>query len=139
MDIPSMTHLTSVKVTQLDPYVFLAVLGKRVIHPGGRRSSEELFRRADFRSDQQVLDVGCGVGTSAIAIARQFGAKVTAVDISPIMLSRAHSNVQRTRLSGQVAVRYGDILALDLPDNAFNRVMAEAVTMFVDRPQVARS
>ena len=138
MDILSVTHLTSVEVTQLDPYAFLAVLGKRVIHPGGRRSSEELFRRADFQRDQQVLDVGCGVGTSAITIARQFGGSVTAVDISPIMLSRARSNVQRTGLAGQVAVRYGDILALDFPDNTFDRVIAEAVTMFVDRPRAVR-
>jgi hypothetical protein len=35
MDIPSTTYLTSAEVAQLDPYVFLAVLGKRVIHPGG--------------------------------------------------------------------------------------------------------
>jgi 2-polyprenyl-3-methyl-5-hydroxy-6-metoxy-1,4-benzoquinol methylase len=88
MDIPSTTHLKSTEVAELDPYVFLAVLGKRVIHPGGRRSSKELFRRADFRSDQQVLDVGCGVGTSAIAIARQFGAKVTAVLSTDISSSR---------------------------------------------------
>jgi SAM-dependent methyltransferase len=138
MDIPSITHLTSAEVIQLDPYAFLAILGKRVIHPGGRHSSEELFRRADFRSDQQVLDVGCGVGTSAIVIARRFGAKVTAVDISPIMLSRARSNVRRTGLAGHVAVRHGDILALDFPDNTFDRVIAEAVTMFVDRPHAAR-
>jgi SAM-dependent methyltransferase len=93
MDILSVTHLTSVEVTQLDPYAFLAVLGKRLIHPGGRRSSEELFRRAD---------------------------------------------VQRTGLAGQVAVRSGDILALDFPDNIFDRVIAEAVTMFVDRPRAVR-
>ena len=138
MESPSITHLTATQVAQLDPYAFLALLGKRVIHPGGRRSSEELFRRADFRPDQQVLDVGCGVGTSAIAIARRFGAKVTAVDISPIMLTRAHSNVQRAGLAGQVSVTYGDILALDFPDNRFDRVVAEAVTMFVDRPRAVR-
>jgi len=138
MALSSMTHLTSAEVAALDSYAFLAVLGKRVIHPGGRRSSEELFRRADFQPDQQVLDVGCGVGTSAIAIARRFGAKVTAVDISPIMLTRASSNVRRTGLAGQVAVTYGDILALDFPDNRFDRVVAEAVTMFVDRPRAVR-
>ncbi len=138
MAISSMTHLSSAEVAELDPYAFLAVLGKRVIHPGGRRSSEELFRRADFQPDQQVLDVGCGVGTSAIAIARRFGAKVTAVDISPIMLTRASSNVQRAGLAGHVTVRYGDILALDFPDNTFDRVVAEAVTMFVDRPRAVR-
>ncbi len=138
MALSSMMHLTSAEVATLDPYAFLAVLGKRVIHPGGRRSSEELFRRADFQPDQQVLDVGCGVGTSAIAIARRFGAKVTAVDISPIMLTRASSNVRRTGVAGQVTVTYGDILALDFPANTFDRVVAEAVTMFVDRPRAVR-
>ncbi len=138
MALSSKTHLTSAEVVALDPYAFLAVLGKRVIHPGGRRSSEELFQRADFQPDQQVLDVGCGVGTSAIAIARRFGATVTAVDISPIMLTRASSNVRRTGLAGQVSVTHGDILALDFPDHTFDRVVAEAVTMFVDRPRAVR-
>src|SRR5258708_10251985 len=138
MALSSMTHLTSAEVAALDSYASLAVLGRRVIHPGGRRSSEELFRRADFKPDQQVLDVGCGVGTSAIAIVRRFGATVTAVDISPIMLARASSNVRRTGLAGQVTVTHGDILALDFPDNTFGRVVAEAVTMFVDRPYAVR-
>jgi SAM-dependent methyltransferase len=138
MESPNISHLTATEVAQLDPYAFLAVLGKRVIHPGGRRSSEELFRRADFRPNQQVLDVGCGVGTSAIAIARRFGATVTAVDISPIMLTRARSNVRRTGRTGQVTVTYGDILALDFSDHRFDRVVAEAVTMFVDRPRAVR-
>jgi len=138
MESPSITHLTATEVAQLDPYTFLALLGKRVIHPGGRRSSEELFRRSGFRADQQALDVGCGVGTSAIAIARRFGAIVTAVDISPIMLTRASSNVRRTGLTGQVTVTHGDILALGFPDHSFDRVVAEAVTMFVDRPRAVR-
>ena len=46
MAISNMTHLTSAEVAELDPYAFLAILGKRVIHPGGRHSSEELFRRS---------------------------------------------------------------------------------------------
>ncbi len=84
MESPSITHLTATDVVQLDPYAFLAVLGKRVIHPGGRRSSEELFRRAGFQQDLLVLDVGCGVGTSAIAIARRFGSTVTAAAIMTV-------------------------------------------------------
>jgi ubiquinone/menaquinone biosynthesis C-methylase UbiE len=131
-------HLTAAEVEALDPYALMAVLGKRVIHPGGRRSTEELFQQADFQVGQQVLDVGCGVGTTATQIARRFGARVTAVDISDLMLNRAQANIRSLSLADQIEVKQGDIMALDFPDNGFDRVIAEAVTMFVDRPGAAR-
>ena len=126
------------EVEQLDPYAFFAVLGKRVIHPGGRAATDELIRRADFRADQWVLDVGCGVGTTAIRIARGFGASVAAVDIAPLMLERAADNVKRAGLSEKVAVEHGDICNLRFTAGSFDRVVAEAVTMFVDRSRAAR-
>lgn len=129
---------TDADVAALDPYAFLAVLGKRVIHPGGRRATEELFRLADLRADQRVLDAGCGVGTTAVEVTRRFGCLVTAVDIAPLMLDRARANVRRAGVADRVAVEQGDILALPYPDADFDRVLAEAVTMFVDRPRAAR-
>src|SRR5216684_8530917 len=130
--------LSAAEVDQLDPYAFFAVLGKRVIHPGGRAATDELIRRADFRADQRVLDVGCGVGTTAIRIARGFGASVTAVDIAPLMLERTADHVNRAGLSEKIAVEDGDICALRFADGTFDRVVAEAVTMFVDRARAAR-
>ena len=56
--------LSDDEVAQLDPYAFFAVLGKRVIHPGGRPATERLIQRAAFAPGQRVLDVGCGVGTT---------------------------------------------------------------------------
>src|SRR6267142_6931111 len=97
-------RLSDSEIDELDPYEFFAVLGKRVIHPGGRAATDELIRRADFRADQRVLDVGCGVGTTAIRIARGFGVNVTAVDIAPLMLERSADNVRRSGVSGQIAV-----------------------------------
>jgi hypothetical protein len=47
MSISTVPQLTVTEVEQHDPYALMAVLGKRVIHPGGRRSTEELLRRAD--------------------------------------------------------------------------------------------
>jgi ubiquinone/menaquinone biosynthesis C-methylase UbiE len=132
------TRLTAAEIEALDPYALMAVLGKRVIHPGGRRSTDELFKQADFQAGQQVLDVGCGVGTTATHIAHRFGAQVTAVDISDLMLNRAHANVRSLHLADRIEVKQGDIMALDFPDNSFDRVVAEAVTMFVDRPGAAR-
>src|SRR5690348_11973200 len=95
----SKSHLAAADVQALAPYAFLAVIGKRVIHPGGRRSTEELFARADFQPGQRVLDLGCGVGTPALAIAQRFGLHVTAADLSALMRERAVANVQSAGLT----------------------------------------
>ena len=62
------TRLAANELAALDPYKFMAVIGKRVIHPGGRASTESLLRRAGITATTRVLDVGCGVGTTAIEI-----------------------------------------------------------------------
>jgi ubiquinone/menaquinone biosynthesis C-methylase UbiE len=137
--IPNTTpRLCTAEIEALDPYVFMAVLGKRVIHPGGRRSTEALLGQANLKAGDRVLDVGCGVGTTAIEMVQRFKVRVTAVDISPIMLASADANVRKADLSEPIEVCYGDILALDYADNSFDCVVAEAVTMFVDRPSAAR-
>ena len=128
-----MTRLTAAEIAALDPYKFMAVLGKRVIHPGGRASTEALLARSGITATSRVLDVGCGVATTAIEIAERFVAQVTAVDIAPLMLDRAAENAAAAKLSDRVTVQPGDILDLPFPDNHFDVVIAEAVTMFVDR------
>jgi ubiquinone/menaquinone biosynthesis C-methylase UbiE len=130
--------LEAAEVERLDPYAFMAVIGKRVIHPGGRTATEQLLRRAAISADTSVLDVGCGVGTTAITIAQRFGADVTAVDIEPLMLERAQKAIEEAGVHDRVDVRQGDILSLEFQDDSFDVVIAEAVTMFVDRARAAR-
>lgn len=136
--VPKPRRPEAAEVERLDPYAFMAVIGKRVIHPGGRAATEQLLRRAELNPHARVLDVGCGVGTTAITVAERFGADVTAVDIEPLMLERARKAVQAAHVDDVVDVRHGDILALDFPDDDFDVVIAEAVTMFVDRARAAR-
>jgi hypothetical protein len=49
-----MVKLTPVELKLLDPYTLLAVLGNKVIRPGGRGSSETIFRMAKFKAGQNV-------------------------------------------------------------------------------------
>jgi SAM-dependent methyltransferase len=132
-----MARLATADVKALDPYKFMAVIGKRVIHPGGRASTESLLRRAGITESSSVLDVGCGVATTALEIARRYGAHVTAVDVAPIMLDRARAHAHESGLERLVTVAEGDILDLQFPDDTFDVVIAEAVTMFVDRRRAA--
>ncbi|MBA2317866.1 MAG: class I SAM-dependent methyltransferase [Euzebyales bacterium] len=132
-----MSTLTAADVRALDPYLLMAVVGKRVVHPGGRRATAQLMDWAAIRPGEDVLDVGCGVGTTAIDIARAAEARVTAVDVSPLMRERAEHNVRAAGFGDRVEVAEADILALPYPDDSFDCVIAEAVTMFVDRPRAA--
>src|SRR5262249_45551885 len=76
--------------------------------------------------------------TTAIELARRFGVTVNAVDISDMMLERTRRNVERARIGDLVRAQKGDIMKLPYADATFDRVVAEAVTMFVDGEQAAR-
>jgi SAM-dependent methyltransferase len=131
------TRLRAREVESLDPYQLFAYLGKRVIHPGGRRATQQLLELAALRPGMEVLDIGCGVGTTAIQVASRLGVRVTAADISPLMLELTRTAVERARAGHLVEVAEADLTALAYPSGRFDRVFAEAVTMFVDRPTAA--
>jgi ubiquinone/menaquinone biosynthesis C-methylase UbiE len=120
-----MVKLAAAEVSALDPYKFIAAIGKRVIHPGGRASTEALLARSEVTETSRILDVGCGVATTAVQIAARYGAHVRAVDISPLMLERAATNARAARVADLVAVQEGDICALAFADDSFDVVIAE--------------
>jgi hypothetical protein len=61
-EVRGMVKLAAAEVAAQDPYKFMAVIGKTVIHPGGRASTQALLARAGITAASTVLDVGCGVG-----------------------------------------------------------------------------
>jgi SAM-dependent methyltransferase len=131
-------ELTPEQVMDLDPYSFLAVLGKKVVRPGGHRSTEELFALANLTSADRVLDIGCGVGATGIEIINRFGSHVTLSDKSELMLAQARANVAAAGMQDRIDVDWGDIVDLPYPDDTFDVTMIEAVTMFVDRERAIR-
>jgi ubiquinone/menaquinone biosynthesis C-methylase UbiE len=102
-------RLTATEIRALDPYQLMAELGKTVIHPGGRRSTEELLAMASIRSGQRVLDAGCGIGTTAGQIARRWDCEVVALDINEANLDRARRTVEQIGVTDRVTVSRGDI------------------------------
>jgi cyclopropane fatty-acyl-phospholipid synthase-like methyltransferase len=95
-------RLNKEEIEKLDPYQFMAEIGKQVIHPGGRHSTKEVYSMANFQPGQCVLDIGCGVGTTAIEIVKKFGCTVIASDIDQNMLDKAEYNIQRAGLSDKI-------------------------------------
>jgi SAM-dependent methyltransferase len=53
------------------------------------KHAEQLLRRINFQAGQGYLDFGCGNGAAPIYLARQYGLKVTGVDVDPAQIQAA--------------------------------------------------
>ncbi len=82
-------------------------------HVGGRRQTLALGRLAGLAEGTRVVDVGCGIGGPARAMAHHFGCDVVGVDLSEAFCEAAARLNERTGLGSKVRIRHGS--ALDLP------------------------
>lgn len=80
-------------------------------------------RALKYVSGPSVLDVACGTGDFAIAVARRVdGACVTGVDLSEGMLSVMESKVAAAGLSDRVSAEQGNCEGLRFADGTFDTV-----------------
>lgn len=113
---------------------FLARLGKKRLRPGGRIATEWLLAHSGLRTDSQVLEVACNMGTTAIEIARRFQCHITGIDMDKQALANARANIQTHGLSDLITVQAADASKLPFPDNSFDVVINEAMlTMYADK------
>lgn len=91
---------------------------------------EALVREGALR-DRCILDLGCGTGRVAAALAEQYAATVTGVDSSPEMLEVARSRTPE----GVVGLKRGTAEDIPFPDASFERAIMQLVVHLVDRPR----
>jgi SAM-dependent methyltransferase len=89
--------------------------------------SELLCEAADLRAGQQVLDVACGSGNTAIAAARR-QCNVTGLDYVRPLLERGRERARAERLD--VAFLCGDAERLPFRNGSFDTVMSTFGVMF---------
>lgn len=104
-------------------------------HPGGFAATLAQLKRYPIPPGSAVLEVGCGTGRTACHLAKQ-GARVTAVDINPVMLRKARRRAMQEGVD--VELVRGDACALPFPDDRFDVVLVESVSVFVDTPAALR-
>lgn len=103
-----------------------------------RESGEALVDRLGISQGLNVLDLGCGDGTTALPAAKR-GAHVLGVDIARNLVEAGNRRAREAGLSN-CRFQQGDASCLaDLPDAGFDMVVSIFGAMFAPRPfEVAR-
>jgi SAM-dependent methyltransferase len=98
-----------------------------------RESGEALVQRIGISKGLQVLDLGCGDGTTAVPAA-QAGADVLGVDIARNLVEAGNQRAARLGLAN-CKFQHGDASEMRaLPDHAFDVVISIFGAMFCPKP-----
>ena len=105
------------------------------LHPGGLRATNRLGRAMGLRPGWRVLDLACGLGTSATAISRVFRCQVTGLDLGAEAAVDSRKRALEAPIPADVAFVRGDAEMPPFRTGAFDAVVIECATsLFADKP-----
>lgn len=98
-------------------------------HIRGWTATLELARTAGLDASKHVLDVGSGVGGTSRCLAKEFGCRVTGIDLTDEYCRAATMLSAKTGLAHLVEYRQGDATKLPFDDGVFDVVWTEHMAM----------
>ncbi|GII76242.1 methyltransferase type 11 [Sphaerisporangium rufum] len=102
------------------------------------RLTDLLIEKSGLSAGGRVLDVGCGIGTSAFRLAEATPAQVVGISNNQAQIDEANRRATERGLAGRVAFEYADVLALPYPDASFDVVWVFEALMHMDRTRTLR-
>ncbi|TGE37272.1 class I SAM-dependent methyltransferase [Desulfosporosinus fructosivorans] len=126
------------KVENMTYFELLAWLGIGSSHPGGFFTTKQTLDTIQIKSEDYVLDAGCGSGLTTCYLAKTTGSRIIGVDINPLMIDKAFQRAEKERVSHLVDFKVADVYSLPFAENFFDWVITESVTVFLDKVNVFR-
>lgn len=122
-----------------DPCVFTSCLQTLCSLPYFRDYKKKSFQRLDPKEGSRILEVGCGLGQDAMAIAQMIGKKgnVVAVDSSWKMIEAACKGPMETDSIQSIQFCLADACNLPFANSAFDGVRADRVLQHISDPKKA--
>lgn len=98
-------------------------------HIRGRAATLELAQAVGLDSTNRVLDIGSGIGGTSRCLAKEFGCRVTGIDLTDEYCQVASMLTEKVGLDALIDYRQGDATNLPFDDNEFDVVWTAHVAM----------
>ncbi|MEM8497505.1 MAG: methyltransferase domain-containing protein [Pseudomonadota bacterium] len=97
------------------------IWGKGFMAPGGAGLVQQVLEGINVRG-KRILDIGCGLGGGALAMARDLGARVVGIDLEAPLIANAQGLLQNTVYEGVTEFHHSKPGPLDFDDESFDVV-----------------
>lgn len=133
MDKHKLFGFTDVDQTD-DPDYFIRFLDEASADESFQAYKQHSFTLLELAAGQRVLDVGCGTGEDARAMAQRVapGGRVVAVDGSQNMIATARQRAEGCELP--VELQVADVHQLPFADDSFDASRADRIFMHLESP-----
>jgi len=106
------------------------------IHRERKALALRWIKELELPLDRRILEVGCGAGSLAIALATA-GYRLDAIDSSPQMLSLTQSQLLEQGMEDRITATLGDVHSLHSESNRFDLLVAMGVVPWLHSPALA--
>jgi ubiquinone/menaquinone biosynthesis C-methylase UbiE len=124
-------HTSIPKIAYLDIQAYIGATK----HLGGLDATKDLIKLCKISEKTHVLDIGCGTGATACYLGKQYGCRVTGIDIREGMIKRAKEMAKDEKVEKNTTFRVADAQELPFTDEMFDTVICESVATFIEDKQ----
>jgi len=104
-------------------------------HVGGMAATHRVASRLGLSRSSRLLDIGCGAGGPARAIAAAHGCRVTGIDLTGDFIAAGGQLSAACGLQGLVTLHHGSALEMPFDTDTFDRAMMLHVGMNITDKQ----
>jgi phosphoethanolamine N-methyltransferase len=137
-DSSSQTYDNNGQYTRKGILRYERIFGDGYISTGGHETTEYLCSKLEGRllPGARVLDVGCGIGGAMFFLAKDYGSKVTGIDLAPMMITIAQERAAELKDGTGATFLLGDIMEIPAGET-FDIVWSRDALMHLpDKPRL---
>lgn len=128
-----MSHLTTVKIKDLNYVDLLSYIEEVNRCPGGKRTVLEIVKNTNLKPGAKILEIGSNTGFTSIEIAKLVDCEIIGVDVNENAVSKSLEALKQEPefIQKRVKFQVGDACDLPFEDESFDLIVTGGANTFI--------